>query len=130
MDKPATTAKSSNAQKPADKKQKPAGNGNGKATVKRSKDKGKDAGKGKGKATGKRPQGTKGKSDSSAPKAKRAKSKAQRKEEAAALADINLKDRKSQGAAIEYLHQWNQDRDNWKFQKVRQTVRSSHCDPR
>ena len=99
-----------------------------KAKAKQPKDKGKaDKGKAKTKPTAKRAQSNnpKTKGDSTAPKAKRPKTKAQKKKarEAAAAADVNLRDRKSQAAAIEYLHQWSQDRDNWKFQKVRQTVR-------
>eukprot|EP00045_Choanoeca_perplexa_P000961 m.17098 g.17098 ORF g.17098 m.17098 type:complete len:203 (+) comp10648_c0_seq1:120-728(+) len=82
--------------------------------------------KGKSKPNAKRPKANKsnGKGpDNSGPKTKRKKTKAQKNKakELEAVADVNLRDRKSQVAAIEYLHQWGEDRANWKFQKVRQT---------
>eukprot|EP00730_Choanoeca_flexa_P011137 TRINITY_DN23854_c0_g1_i2.p1 TRINITY_DN23854_c0_g1~~TRINITY_DN23854_c0_g1_i2.p1 ORF type:complete len:158 (+),score=43.75 TRINITY_DN23854_c0_g1_i2:96-569(+) len=52
------------------------------------------------------------------PKAKKAK---KQDGDVVETAEVMLKDRKGHHAAISYLRLWATDRDNWKFQKVRQT---------
>ena len=38
--------------------------------------------------------------------------------------EMSLKERENHKAALLYLQQWSSDRSQWKFQKVRQTVRA------